>query len=526
MYHKPCLIRTLWLMVVPVLAASKLFATEPDDPAWRNFQHGLGEPAWIGANADHPQADTAYRPLPASLPGAIDAGKFQLGSDLFHEGRLASANAIACVTCHAGALSGADTRRVSTGVGGAAGTMNALSVLNAAFNFRQFWDGRAVTLADQALLPIQTDVEMANTLEAVLQFLQSESGYVVQFDAVYPDGVTTSNMADAMAHFQQQNFVRFDTPFQRYLAGDQSALEEQALRGWQRFDAVGCAACHNGINLGGNSYQQLGAAIPYYSAAREADSADIGLMSRSGREQDRYVFKVPSLHGVATTQPYFHDGSVENLNTAVELMAIHELGRELDSQDVEDITVFLRSLGSYFNSGISSGATRQVDLDGAGQGAIEDTQSHEDAYLKSIESIEPAYTRLLAEMDRINKGQVAHYDFLQFQHRELIRHARALQHPPSTLDAGTQADLRSVAQHLLSSVTELEWAISDYLRKEAMTRVYLAGREAPGQLSENLGNIEDRLAETRQSSTLAMQAITATDPRPLSSELQRLYPLD
>ena len=239
------------------------FATEPDDPAWRSFQHGLGAPAYIGANAEHPAADTVFRPLPQPSFWRINADKFTLGFRLFHESRLATGNGIACVTCHAGTLSGADRRVVSIGVGGAAGKMNALSVFNAAFNFRQFWDGRAVTLEDQALLPIATDFEMANTLEAVREFLGGDSEYTTMFQDVYPDGVTIANMADALAHYQRSTFIRLDTPFQRYLGGQQNALTEQAQQGLRRFTEVGCSHCDNGINLGGNSYQKLGALSAY-----------------------------------------------------------------------------------------------------------------------------------------------------------------------------------------------------------------------------------------------------------------------
>lgn len=108
-------------------------------------------------------------------------------------------------------------------------------------------------------------------------------------------------------------------------------------------------SCHNGINLGGNSYQQLGEAIPYYGEHRSAGPEDMGIMSRTGRERDRHVFKVPGLHGVATTAPYFHDGSISTLHEAVALMAKHQLGTVLSERDVEDIVVFLRSLGDHFS---------------------------------------------------------------------------------------------------------------------------------------------------------------------------------
>lgn len=516
-------------MLISALISPALFATDPADTAWRNFQHGLGQPALIGVNAGHSLAASECRPIPAPEPGTINKAKFELGSQLFHEGRLSSANSIACITCHAGGLIGADRRPVSVGVGGALGTMNALSVFNATFNFRQFWDGRAVTLEDQALIPIQNEVEMANTLDSVLQFLRSDSGYTKQFEAVYPDGVTILNMADAIAHFQRNKFIRRDTAFQHYLAGDTDALDEQALRGWRRFQEIGCAQCHNGINLGGNSYQQLGSAIPYYGVTREASANDLGLMARSGREYDRYVFRVPGLHGVAITSPYFHDGSVATLEGAIEQMAEYQLGRKLGSGDVQDIAAFLKSLGGFFNdspAGIATGPG-EMDAQVIGKGGVQTSlASHEEAYLVAITAVETAAVALLMEMERVHGGQTAHFDFLQFQHRELIRYARALNYPPSALAAPARDELVAAAQGLLTTVSRLDWMIADLLRAEAMIGVYTALRRAPtnDMFAEEPGNIEEKLAEYRKLSGRAIKDITSVGIRPLAVELRALYP--
>lgn len=350
----PYMAKALSIMAgVGILCAGLLPRADAQDTDWHLFKHALGQPAWIGVNAGHESAGSAYRPIPAAGHAASHASasalKRDLGAALFHEGRLSSGNSIACVTCHAGALSGADRRRVSLGVGGARGTMNALSVFNAAFNFRQFWDGRAVTLEDQALIPIQDAAEMAHTLDAVLEMLRLDTHYPDSFAAIYPDGITVNNIADAIAHFQRLTFVRRDTPFQRYLRGEAGALEAQALRGKRRFEEIGCVSCHNGINLGGNSYQRLGEVVPYYGEQRQAGPEDMGVMSRTGRERDRHLFKVPGLHGVATTAPYFHDGSVATLDEAIALMGEHQLGTVLSKQDVADIAAFLRSLGDHFS---------------------------------------------------------------------------------------------------------------------------------------------------------------------------------
>ncbi|GAB5498773.1 MAG: hypothetical protein PsegKO_10840 [Pseudohongiellaceae bacterium] len=467
---------------VLVLAAAVLnghaSASEAANPAWRAFLHELGEPSLIAANADHDFANNAFRPLPPASTWQIEPDKFRLGSRLFHESRLSTGNGIACVTCHAGILSGADRRRVSLGVGGAEGKMNALSVFNAALNFRQFWDGRAVTLEDQALLPIATDFEMANSLDAVRHMLSNDPDYIDRFNAAYPDGVSIANMADAMAHFQRSTFIRLDTPFQRYLRGDEQALDGQEKFGLQRFQELGCSSCHNGINLGGNSYQKLGSLRDYYSAAGSADINDAGLASRSRLEKDRHVFRVPALHGVATTPPYLHDGSVPTLEEVVRLMSEFQLGREIADSDVQAITAFLGALGGYFNSSRDGLPTTVFELE-SGQGtwqvvdsslndSLQDNE-HEIAYRQVLQLLPDAREKLLKELEAIASGQVAHFDYAQFQHLELIRFSRALTQPPSSLPEATREEVKKVAASLHQQVMALEWPIADYLRAWART---------------------------------------------------------
>ncbi len=499
-----------------------LLALEADDPAWRAFQHGLGEPHLIGANAGHGQAAAVTRPFPDASHWQIHAVKFRLGSRLFHESRLATGNGIACVTCHAGTLSGADRRRVSIGVGGAEGRLNALSVFNAAFNFRQFWDGRAVTLEDQALLPIETEFEMANSLAAVLAFLQGELDYAARFDAIYADGVSIANMADAMAHFQRSTFIRLDTPFQRYLNGEQSALSEQEQRGWQRFQALGCTVCHNGINLGGNSYQKLGSLVDYYGSgeANRADVHDQGVFARSQRQQDHAVFRVPGLHGVATTPPYLHDGSITGLEEVVRLMGEYQLGRSLTETDVQDISAFLKSLGGHFNSSRKGLPASTVELE-AGQGSWQVQPddafqavaegSHRQAYGQLLQQLPGAFQQLRLEMQRLESGQVAHFDFLQFQHLELIRFSRALLHPPAALPVTRREQLQTQAGQLLAEIMALEWPVADFLmsrsRLQLLEMLTLAGSDAELRLTP--GEIEQQLQAARQLRATARASIEA-----------------
>lgn len=510
------------------LAAS---AQQADDPAWRAFQQALGQPHLIAANADHTQAAAVTRPLPDASQWVIHADKFRLGWRLFHETRLATGNGIACVTCHAGTLSGADRRRVSIGVGGAEGKLNALSVFNAAFNFRQFWDGRAVTLEDQALLPIETDFEMANSLAAVLAFLQNDPDYKAQFETVYTDGVSIANMADAMAHFQRSTFIRLDTPFQRYLNGEQSALSEQEQRGWRRFQELGCSICHNGINLGGNSYQKLGSLRDYYAgyadestadespAGELADVDDAGIFLRSQRPHHRHAFRVPGLHGVATTPPYLHDGSITALEEVVSLMGEYQLGRTLMENDVVDIAAFLRSLGGHFNSSRSGLPASVVELE-AGQGpwqlqndGSQSGNSHAEIYSQVLQQLPLAFEQLLLAMQAVESGEVAHFDFMQFQHLELIRYSRALLHPPASLPETERGQLLAEGRALHQAVINLEWPIADFLmahsRLQALTALSQAGQS--GQLLLARSELPALMADARQTRAAARALIAAFD---------------
>jgi len=520
-FNKPIrrlpLLTTLGALMLTAAAYSQTAATnDAEERAWRHFQHALGQPARIGDNADHSLASDVFRPIPSQDPATVDLARFDLGFRLFHEGRLSSANSIACVTCHAGALSGADRRRVSIGVGGEPGTMNALSVFNATFNFRQFWDGRAVTLEDQALQPIENPVEMAHSLEAVLSMLQQDTQYPDLFNAAYPDGITVENMADAIAHFQRINFIRHNTPFQHYLNGDAEALDAQQQRGMQRFKDLGCASCHNGINLGGNSYQKLGTALPFYNTVRIASEDDDGIMTRSEREHDRHVFRVPGLHGVSSTAPYFHDGRISTLQEAVELMARHQLGRELSQQDNEDISAFLRALSGpiSFDRPVSTGSGR----------ATTDASAHIPAYLATMDAIAPTYSRLLQAARQIHNDTVAHFDFLQFEHRELLRQAGSLHHPPTTLPPELQESLRTEAKKLLALVDDLEWPIADFLRAEAMSRVYLASQQqSSGELHLSAAEIEIALQDQRRRAARALAEISNSDLPMAAERMQHLY---
>ena len=341
----------LLILLYLLLAATQ--ADEAGDAAYLAFLQARGEAPLIAAGADHGLAAAVTRPIPPAGSFPADSGKRELGFDLFHDARLSSNNTIACMSCHMGMTGGADRRPLPVGLNGKPGRVNTPTIFNSAFNFRQFWDGRAFGLDEQALGPLANPAEMGHDLEAVVSFVRNDPIYAAQFDALYADGVTATNIGNAIGQ-HSRDMIRSDSRFNAYLNGDNSALNSQEQRGWERFQAVGCTSCHNGINLGGNSYQRLGNTADYF-INRAAGPGDEGVYARTGRDSDWHVFKVPTLHNVALTPPYFHDGRVNTLEEAVQTMAQLQHGRTLDTRDIDDISAFLRSTTSQFFEGRGMG---------------------------------------------------------------------------------------------------------------------------------------------------------------------------
>lgn len=265
-----------------------------------------------------------------------------LGKRLFFDTRLSSNNTISCASCHRFDLGGADGMAVSIGVNGALGDINAPTVFNSGLNFAQFWDARAPTLTEQIEGPIHNPVEMNSSWQEIIQRLSSDNVLVAEFNAAYQDGLTVNNLINAIATFEQ-SLVTLDAPFDRYLRGDKSALTAEQVLGFQNFHDYGCTSCHQGMLLGGNTLQKLGI-IEDYFAGREITSADLGRYNVTGREEDKHVFKVPSLRNVALTAPYLHDGSAQTLEAAVAIMARYQLGRDIPTEDLQSIVAFLQSL--------------------------------------------------------------------------------------------------------------------------------------------------------------------------------------
>jgi cytochrome c peroxidase len=281
------------------------------------------------------------QPLPNNKK--FDDAKVTLGKKLFHDKRLSHDNSIACAGCHALDKGGTDQKDHSVGIGGAIGGINAPSVYNSGLNFKQFWNGRAATLEDQVNGPTHHPKEMGSNWDEILGKLRADAELTTQFSAIYPDGVQAQNVRDAIATFER-SLMTVDSPFDRYLRGDASALSADAKDGYKLFKAYGCGSCHQGANVGGNMYQHMGVMKNYFSNQRTLTDADLGRFTVTGKESDRYVFRVPSLRNIENTHPYFHDGSAQTLSAAIEVMAEYQLGRYIDVKDVAKIEQFLKSL--------------------------------------------------------------------------------------------------------------------------------------------------------------------------------------
>lgn len=324
--------RVFWL--VPLLAG--VFAA-----SWYGFRGSQDEvpPTPVVAA---PATDQAVTPVPRELQ--LDTRKVALGRRLFHDTRLSADDTVSCATCHLLKKGGMDGLPGSVGIRGQRGQVNAPTVFNSGFNFSQFWDGRARTLEEQVPGPVHSPVEMGTDWKSVIPKLEADKEYAAAFRAIWHQDVTAEHVQAAIAEFERSLFTP-DSAFDHYLRGDSQALDASARRGWDLFRNLGCIACHQGVNMGGNMYANLGVMGDFFAdRGGPAKSADLGRFNVTRREEDRHLFKVPGLRNVERTAPYFHDGSIATLEKAVEAMARYQLGITLSGDDRRDLVAFLGSL--------------------------------------------------------------------------------------------------------------------------------------------------------------------------------------
>lgn len=303
--------------------------------------------AGCGRQTSSQQIDPAKLQMFAKLPDVVPAKagpateeKIALGRMLFYEPRLSANQQVSCNSCHTLSNYGVDGQPTSEGFKGQHGDRNSPTVYNAAAHFVQFWDGRAPDVETQAKGPVLNPVEMAlPDAKAAVAVLKSMPEYVKAFKAAFPgekDPVTFDNVAIAIGAFERK--LMTPSRWDKFLAGDQTALTAEEKAGFNKYTELGCQTCHVGSLVGGNLYQKLGLMKPY------PDSSDPGRFKVTRSEADRMVFKVPSLRNVEKTGPYFHNGKVPTLEQAVAQMAEYQLGKQLSEAEVKSVVAFLKTL--------------------------------------------------------------------------------------------------------------------------------------------------------------------------------------
>lgn len=306
------------------------------------------------------RAAEPVRPIARSVE--VDEAKVALGFTLFHDPRLSVDNTVSCATCHALETAGVDNYQYSHGVNDQLGGVNAPTVYNAVYNFVQFWDGRAATLAAQAAGPPLNPVEMASpSFDDIIAKLEADKPFAKAFTAVYPDGITEANITNAIEEFER-TLITPDSRFDKWLRGDDSAITADELAGYELFKKYDCATCHVGHNLGGQSYELMGLRRHYFAdRGLELTVEDNGRYKETKIERDRHRFKVPGLRNVEHTWPYYHDGTRETLEEAVMDMGRYQSGVELTSAEVDQITAFLKTLtGEYQGKLLTNDTSRDV----------------------------------------------------------------------------------------------------------------------------------------------------------------------
>lgn len=284
---------------------------------------------------------------PLTPPQGLDPRKVTLGEQLFHDTRLGRDNDLSCSSCHVLSDNGATRRAYDLGRDGVELDANVITVFNSALNHRLFWDGRARNLEEQINFVVEAPQEFATSWPVIISKLKRDKDYTHAFNAAYPDGITADNIRDAIATFER-SLITVNSRFDRFLLGDANAISAQEKAGYELFKNYGCAACHQGRNVGGNLFMRFGVFYDHFDGRSDLKPSDQGRYNVTGRAVDRHVFRVPSLRLAALTAPYFHDGSAQTLEVAIRIMGEYQLGRVIPEQDITRIAAFLRSLvGEY-----------------------------------------------------------------------------------------------------------------------------------------------------------------------------------
>ncbi len=276
----------------------------------------------------------------------MEQNKVALGKQLFEDVSLSKDNRLSCLSCHSFSTGGTD--RTLHEVGGKEfGAINTLTVFNSGFNFRLNWNGKFENLAAQVDGALQNPQEMGNKWEEVVNKLRQSPKYVQAFAQIYPDGLTQTNIKDAITTYEQSLYTP-NSRFDQFLRGNKQALTAAEQEGYRIFKAYGCVSCHQGVNVGGNMFARFGVTGDYITNRGKIAKVDQGRFNVTKNEADRYVFRVASLRNVALTPPYFHDGSAQTLEQAIAVMAKYQLGRPLSKEQINLVAQLLSTLSGEY----------------------------------------------------------------------------------------------------------------------------------------------------------------------------------
>jgi cytochrome c peroxidase len=262
------------------------------------------------------------------MPPAADPSRLALGERLFADPRLSADGSRACISCHDIRTNGASANRLDKAIEGTQLPLNTTTVFNASLSFRLNWEGSFRTLEAQAESALENQRAMGRSIDEVVGKLRADPNMQHQFREAYGHAPDRGSLLDAIATYEQ-SLLTPGSRFDRWLGGDAAALSAEEQTGYGLFKSLGCVSCHQGVNVGGNLFERHGIFHPLASPKPE-------------------ILRVPSLRNVATTPPYFHDGSAATLSEAVRRMGTAQLDRTLSDEQIKAIVAFLNTLtGTY-----------------------------------------------------------------------------------------------------------------------------------------------------------------------------------
>ena len=284
-------------------------------------------------------------PLPLSFD--FDEARADLGEALFSEPRLSGDGKVACTDCHRKNHGWADDQAHSAVNGRPDSPVNVPTMYNVRYLYKLSWSGKYDSLESHVDALMVNPKVMSSSWEIAAKHLAEVPDYRKRFASVFSDGLTPNNVRESILDYER-SLVTPNAPFDQYLRGNAEAVSAEVKQGYAMFKSYGCSSCHQGMAIGGNVFERFGVLRDFFADRGHFDNADLGRFNVTQRDQDRFVFRVPSLRNVALTAPYFHDGSAATLEDAVRAMARYQLGRDLDERDRAALVEFLRSLtGEY-----------------------------------------------------------------------------------------------------------------------------------------------------------------------------------